>query len=559
MLEIKELLKAKLLRIVQGDEATIAFVNILFTCGGEVQDSIFASYRASWGGERFNDVKKHLIEEGVILEKDESLILNYPAFEALSHAEKDKLVKEFSQFLFEKGWPFYRKVLKEALSTKEGEYILSEFAKAGPFLDESNMEHVSRVAGWRYYSEVRELIEKTGLFVRYLSNKKHYQYRLFLPLITLFRETPEQEEALAFIYIAKHEDEVLQSDIPKHVDQMLIESLEILNLIEKRIWNKFTLFKTTPEGDLRAKPLIQQRLERVRPALEKALQDIPPRALLWLWNTVLEDRSSDARITSYYYHHEYGELKLFGEKKGDMDKKPKCLLNVEKLDNLRIDFLKLLEERGLAVRVHRHVSTRGGETRDEVYVIAPEVLEFIRNYLTCHNIVTDEPGPLFPEELQVKHKFWHALYLWGVVNSWKDTRLDEARKYDLNETEFKKVMDSLVNQGLVKETEKTWELVDKYRFQQFIREKFLVPLVEYLFARDRSDGGHTPLVKGGRGLREGRGFSKKELFKAGVKIRDIKYLNIPYDPRRKTIHPWNVIRLKSLMQQRALHRATSNI
>lgn len=53
-----------------------------------------------------------------------------------------------------------------------------------------------------------------------------------------------------------------------------------------------------------------------------------------------------------------------------------------------------------------------------------------------------------------------------------------------------------------------------------------------------------PIVKGGRGFRIGKGFSRGELSKAGIKVRDVKRFNIPYDKRRKTVYRENVDTLK---------------
>lgn len=57
----------------------------------------------------------------------------------------------------------------------------------------------------------------------------------------------------------------------------------------------------------------------------------------------------------------------------------------------------------------------------------------------------------------------------------------------------------------------------------------------------------VPLVKAGKGIRKGKGFSKGELLKAGIEISYVRRLNIPYDKRRKTIHQHNIKELKALL------------
>jgi ribosomal protein L13E len=45
--------------------------------------------------------------------------------------------------------------------------------------------------------------------------------------------------------------------------------------------------------------------------------------------------------------------------------------------------------------------------------------------------------------------------------------------------------------------------------------------------------------------RDGKGFSAEELKKAGLNRADAKRLKLPFDPRRKTMHPENVETLKA--------------
>ena len=47
--------------------------------------------------------------------------------------------------------------------------------------------------------------------------------------------------------------------------------------------------------------------------------------------------------------------------------------------------------------------------------------------------------------------------------------------------------------------------------------------------------------------RKGKGFSTQELIKAGINIRDVHHMNIPYDKRRKSAHQRNIKSLQLLM------------
>jgi ribosomal protein L13E len=56
-------------------------------------------------------------------------------------------------------------------------------------------------------------------------------------------------------------------------------------------------------------------------------------------------------------------------------------------------------------------------------------------------------------------------------------------------------------------------------------------------------------VKCQGGKRKGKGFSRKEVTKAGIAIEDVKHLHIPYDNRRRTSHSWNIKDLKYITER----------
>ena len=55
-----------------------------------------------------------------------------------------------------------------------------------------------------------------------------------------------------------------------------------------------------------------------------------------------------------------------------------------------------------------------------------------------------------------------------------------------------------------------------------------------------------PYVKGGSGMKKGRGFSRQEIIEASVTLNDIRCLHIPFDKRRKSTYLENIEILKSL-------------
>ena len=57
-------------------------------------------------------------------------------------------------------------------------------------------------------------------------------------------------------------------------------------------------------------------------------------------------------------------------------------------------------------------------------------------------------------------------------------------------------------------------------------------------------------VKSRRRPKIGKGFSRNEIISAGITMRDVKRLHIPYDRRRKTSHSWNIEKFKTSDERR---------
>lgn len=57
------------------------------------------------------------------------------------------------------------------------------------------------------------------------------------------------------------------------------------------------------------------------------------------------------------------------------------------------------------------------------------------------------------------------------------------------------------------------------------------------------------VVKGRRGKRKGKGFSRSEIYSAGLTMGDVKRSHMPYDKRRKSSHLWNIERLKYITER----------
>lgn len=80
------------------------------------------------------------------------------------------------------------------------------------------------------------------------------------------------------------------------------------------------------------------------------------------------------------------------------------------------------------------------------------------------------------------------------------------------------------------------------------------PVVQHLLTKEKKVSVFKAIVKcpgihHSQKLRQGRGFSRIEIVNAGLTLKDVKCLHIPYDKRRKSSHSWNIERLKSINER----------
>ncbi|MEM4217843.1 MAG: type IV secretion system DNA-binding domain-containing protein [Candidatus Methanomethylicaceae archaeon] len=472
-----ELLKAKLDRIAnKGDEATLAFLTTLLTCGGYTHRYYdgFSGYITQWGERTFNEVKKNLLEEGVISEKEECLGVNLPGLEELDYKGQEELARDLSDFLFQKGWPFYQKVLKEVLATSEGHYIVSELAKAGPHLDEGDIGHVLKAVGYSYYEPVKGLLERAGLFADVGYGGTHTDYRFSPPLCNIFKmieNSPLAKEALAFIYIAQNvRFGVTTKDCQRYGE--ITGPLIVAKYIEDSYWYYLHLFSTTPPGDAVAHQVIMERVEKSRTILENVLQKTPPRILQFLVTEVIERRSDTMNVKRPDLgFDEWG----FGDVSRGQQRHL-CLLNNDWVRMWRNQLLEILVGNGLAVKVHDYVSTRGGELREERFVIAPEAEAFIKDYLKGKGLLPLK-SPLFPEQLELRHRLWHFFHKdyisWGSL-----------MEHGLTKTSVVSALEELADSGVIafNPSDLTYSITDQAAYRRVILSKYFQPLVDYLLS-----------------------------------------------------------------------------
>ncbi|HEX77613.1 MAG TPA: ATP-binding protein [Dehalococcoidia bacterium] len=480
----QELMEAKLIRLAESrDEAALAFITILLGgdgfCGKEQgYPQGFSDYRTHWGEAKFEEVKKGLVEEGLLKESESCLALNLPQIESLEDSGRQELVRPLAEFLFEQARPFYTAALKETLAYPEGRYILTELAKVGPVITDESVAHISVAAGHKYWQQAKLALSKAGLLLWWFSSKKHDYYRLFPPLISLIKtESAALRDALAFVYIAQHVREgcgVLVRDMPYRSEA---DQLTVLGLVEQLHWYGLSGFGTTRDGESMASSILQERLKNSSDHLIGLLKSLPPKLVEFIIRECVLSQYDQGRYVS---RPEFG-FGVFEPTFETDEPSHLCLLEDGRISGERSKLFEAWVKEGLMAKVHSYVSTRGGETRELVYVPSPELRTFLREYLVTQNI----PGPVFTPEFEAKHRLYHFLLPSYEPFQRGDLALPGfeypplTRDEELRQ-EAQKALDRLIQAGLVVEQEGKLVVTTRTTYRQAVRAEFFLPLVDYV-------------------------------------------------------------------------------
>jgi len=181
-------------------------------------------------------------------------------------------------------------------------------------------------------------------------------------------------DLLRYIYIGENirSEGILQTDNfikeYKKESQILLK----LELIEEEKWYRHYLYKVSPQARRTGSKLVGEKIEKEREYIKRTLKLQPQKLISFLV-------------------HEYinKELAFEKEKVFIWDWKQLILRNTE-VEKLRQILFSLLKNKDLCVITRSYVSTRGGELREECYVISPEVREFLSELYPMKGLNQDD-------------------------------------------------------------------------------------------------------------------------------------------------------------------------
>lgn len=510
MLDELSLLNEKIKRVAEyGDKIKVGLLAILLSNNGIIEKQNLHDFEKLHGKSEVENAKEDLLEEGIIIKISDRIKLNYRA--GYNTEEWNKAIERCSKTLFRRGLGVFRNVIKEILSLPEGRYALTELCKESADKGEisgGTVDYVRSKVGKKYWDKIERQLVSVGLFGPTSSRK--YFYFIFKPLIDVVLLEGDLLRQVAWVYIAQNIREipstigkgVLEDDCKRECPdyELLIASRHL----RRGTWHRLQVVKTTDLADSIVKSNMKKEIFEHKEEVKRILNKLPSNMLNWLVTEVFTGRECNDGLLVQPSEAGYNDYSLW---RGEVTHF--CLLRDKRILELRNEVLDAFVELNLAVKgVHYYVATRGGELREEYYLLAPELLDFIHEYW-------QPKENILPEELEVKHAMFHILediYRYKKEKPFELEYLtDMCEKYGVDLQEVSKILDEFVKKGIMEKSEEgRYRIVDTNKYLEEVRSKFFTPLVEYILEEKNGEEAGVKSVSEAGGFKEVQEVEKGE-------------------------------------------------
>ena len=279
--------------------------------------------------------------------------------------------------------------------------------------------------------------------------------------------------SLIKIYIGQNirDEGILQSNISITIDdeKALIEN----GLISKTSWYNHNLYVTTSNGTRIARSLIENKIKSVKKEIKNFLASFPIRLTGFLINDYFVKSLDFSEHLPEYFYGEHGP-----------DVWNWHILRDQRIWSKRTEILSKLEKLGLCVKTNYYVSTRGGELRELMYVLTPEVRELLIELSPTYGLTEKES-----RKCRVYH-FLREIENWLeqlVVEELRQKYFDEMQKFSIDEVEIKKVIDRLAEKGVTNSylgiatlNKKPYNIKDKIGYSIYLQDLLIKPIINDL-------------------------------------------------------------------------------
>ena len=287
-------------------------------------------------------------------------------------------------------------------------------------------------------------------------------------MVSMVSVPSEGREVLLKIYIGQNINRsgILQSEI-KEKEQT--KALLARGLIKENHWY-LDQFLATDKGSDIGKTLVKTRIEQHKDKLQIMLQEVPKKVLgFFIKRHISGKLVFETRKPRFVLIHSWEDYVLVNGR----------------IWILWDRFLTSLVSVGLCVRTFDYVSTRGGELRDQYYVISPEIQEFLNRYAVSDFTPRQESAlRLYPFLL-----FTSRILDTDSIDSARQRYYELLRDHSITESQLPGIVNDMNKQqitseyrGLLSEN-KPFDIKDFGRFRIYIDKNLIEPAVDILLER----------------------------------------------------------------------------
>lgn len=493
-----EILKEKIKRIVKSnDKAKMEFSSIVASHGGSVMSgstfTSFERFREKYDGEKFEEIKDKLIDEGIVVTSYGGIQLAIKNEKGDYDYQKGEELSRFIGKLIFEYTPQMKEAIDKVFEKPEGKEFLRYISKnKGMHTFDGKEPEIKEMIGKRSYEEILEHLLEVGILTEYAwSSRKHsyHGYKILpsvethlngklspLELLTLEEELKEKGvssaeiyrclEILRKIYVGQNirSEGILQSDFSGYKKE--IEILAKHGFIKDNFWYSSHLYVTTEKGSCAGKLVIEALIKNKKTEATNAILSLPHNLIGFLLFDYMALSLTYPVDKEYFYDW----------------REP--LLADSRIWILRNKLLSKLEKMELCIKTCSYVSTRGGELRGEYYVTCEEVLNFLKD---C----TAYKEGLFGKEKKMclLYDFLRkAKYFLQIEN------IDEVRGRYYNEMEELKLTEEMIEEAVNEMAKKgitseyngllsdrlPFTIRDESRYDIYLQEQLIKPVVYFL-------------------------------------------------------------------------------
>ena len=267
----------------------------------------------------------------------------------------------------------------------------------------------------------------------------------------------------------------------------LIASLLKCNYIEEFQWYR-RLYCTTEKGSKIGKIVVTNLIDENKERIERFLSELPQKVLNFI---IQEHLLKEEPYRRYAYPVDAKDI-------SDFNWKDRLRKN-NRIHTAWTSVLSELEVLGLCIGTKNYVSTRGGETREENYVISPEVFEFLVEH--CPK----EAFTITPEEYD-KIRI-HAVLSYFTPFSrfgsegFRNQLWEELIKAELEEEKIKEIIDKMAEAGITSKyrgfqsSEAPFSIKDELRYEEWLEKNLIEPIIESLLEPPKIGEVQPPKLK----------------------------------------------------------------